>query len=116
VENKIPNCPRCGAKLIKVKDKNYYGCPSWLPDNKGCEGTIWWPGADRKKTFPNVVFSIKIESKSQPGHFHQVKIYETGDINCPCVAGQMAKFCDHKRKAIKVAEDLIAKIKKENGL
>ena len=112
----IPNCPRCGSQLAKVKDKEYYGCPNWLPGNRGCEGTIWWPEGDRKRGYPNIVFSIKIESKSNPGHFHQVKIYESGDISCPCTAGQMQKFCTHKQKAIKLAEELLEKIKKENNL
>jgi len=107
----IPNCPRCGAKLVKVQDKDYYGCPAWLPGNKGCEGTIWWP--DKGNTYPNVLFSIKIESKSQPGHFHQVKFYESGDIECPCWAGSTGKWCRHKKEAIKMAEDLIAKIKRD---
>lgn len=111
----IPNCPRCGSQLVKVKDKDYYGCPNWLPGNKGCEGAIWWPEGERKKTYPNVIFSIKIESKSNPGYFHQVKIYETGDISCPCMAGGMSKFCRHKQEAIKKAEELLEKIKKENN-
>ena len=107
----IPNCPSCGSQLVKVKDKQYYGCSNWLPGNKGCEGTIWWPEGLRKQSYPNVVFSIKIESKSNPGHFHQVKIYETGDIDCPCMASGMGKFCRHKKEAITIAENLLEKIK-----
>ena len=116
MENIIPNCPRCGTQLVKVKDKDYYGCPNWLPGNKGCEGTIWWPESDRKGKYPNAIFSIKIESKSQPGFFHQVKFYESGNIYCDCTAHGMGKFCSHSKKAIEKIEEIIGKIKKENKL
>ncbi len=115
MENQIPNCPHCGAILKKHPDKNYWCCPNWKKDNAGCEGTIYFPSKERKKNYPNVTFSIKIESKSNPGHFHQVKIYETGDIDCPCIASGMGKFCRHKRMTVENIEKLLEKIKKENN-
>lgn len=111
-EIKIPNCKNCGAKLVKHPHKDYYVCPNWKPNNAGCEGDIWWP--NKKKNYPNVVFSVKMESKSNPGHYYQVKFYEGGDIHCGCVASEMGKFCRHKREAIELVEGIIAKIKKEN--
>ena len=110
----IPNCPRCGTKLVKIKDKDYYGCPNWKPQNQGCEGTIWFLEGERKKSYPNIIISYKTESRSNPGHFYQVKIYESGDIYCGCMAGSMSKFCYHKRKAVDEIEKIIKKIKKEN--
>lgn len=106
-------CPHCQSDLKIVKDKNYYGCPNWLPNNKGCEGTIYWPEETRKKNYPNVQISYKVESQSNKGHFYQVKIYESGDVYCPCYAGQMNRFCFHKKFAIqeikKIVEIIIGK-------
>jgi hypothetical protein len=92
---------------VKVKDKDYYGCRNWLPNGAGCEGTIWFPQGFREGNYPNVSFTHKVESKSNPGHFHIVRVYENGDMDCPCVAGQMNKFCDHKEKTIKEVGKLI---------
>ena len=115
-EIQIPKCPRCGTTLVKVKDKEYYGCPNWLPGNKGCEGTIWWPDGYRKNNYPLKAFSYRVESKSNPGHFHTVTIYQSGDMDCPCAASQMQKFCRHKLIVINEVKKLIEKIKKENNL
>jgi hypothetical protein len=109
-----PNCPRCGTPLVKHKEKDYYVCPRWKPNNQGCEGDIWYPEGTRQKNYPNIAISYKVESKSQPGHFHQVKIYESGDITCPCIAGEMQKFCRHKQETIKAIEKLIEFIKNKN--
>ena len=111
----IPNCPRCGSQMIKVKDKDYYGCPNWLPSGQnGCEGDIWFQPGTRQSNYPNVAFSFKVESKSNPGHWHQVKFYESGDSYCGCVAHQMGKFCSHQIKATESIEKIIEKIKKDN--
>ena len=97
---------------MKITGKSYYGCPKWPQ----CEGTIWWPEGYRKSNYPNKAFSYRVESKSNPGNFHTVVVYEGGDIDCPCEAGRMNKFCRHKQETIKAVEELLIKIKKENGL
>jgi len=113
-ETEIPNCRNCEAKLIKHPQKDYYVCPNWRPNNAGCEGDIWRPKGDWQKTYPNVVFSVKVESKSQPGHYHQVKVYESGDVYCPCWAGSTDKFCRHKKIMVEQVEKLLTKIKRDN--
>ncbi|XOB41775.1 MAG: hypothetical protein ACKKMS_00020 [Candidatus Nealsonbacteria bacterium] len=114
-EPTIPKCPRCGATLVKIKDKDYYGCPKWMPYGQGCEGTIWFPEGQREKNYPNISFTHKVESKSNPGHFHIVKVYEDGNIDCPCIAGVTNKFCRHKKQTIKDLVMVLKKIK-ENYL
>jgi hypothetical protein len=109
-----PKCPHCGSKLIQVKDKNYYGCPLWKKNNAGCEGVIFYPEQLRKNNWPDIAFSYKVESKSQPGVMRQVKVYQSSDVECTCWAGQVGKFCRHKQKMITDVEVLINKIKKEN--
>ncbi len=105
-----PTCPRCNAVLVRHPDKDYLVCPNWLPNNQGCEGTIYFPQEMRKKKYPNIVISYKVESRSRPGYFYQVKIYESGDIYCGCVAGDMGKFCFHKQEAIRGIKEILGKI------
>lgn len=54
-----PPCPNCGAILIKKeKDgREYFACPNWKPDNKGCKGYFWSPDTDttNRKVKPNYV-------------------------------------------------------------
>lgn len=112
----IPKCPRCGSQLVKIKDKPYYGCPAWLPDQKGCEGTIYYPEKYQERQYPLKLFSCKVPSRSNPGHHHIVVVYESGDIYCPCVASQMAKFCHHKQVVVRKVSEILEKIKKETRL
>jgi hypothetical protein len=112
-EFQAPNCTRCGTPLVKIKDKNYWGCPRWKPDGKGCEGDIWFPANQRRDNYPNVAFSYKVESRSNPGHFYIVRTYESGDMDCPCTAGQMNRFCSHKRKAIEEVGKIVEIIRKK---
>ena len=116
MEEKIPNCPHCGSKLVIVKNKDYYGCPLWKKNNAGCEGIIFWPKELRKKDYPVIAFSYKVPSKSMPGVMRQVKVYEDGSVECSCWAGGVAKFCQHKKIMIEDVGALIEKIKKENKL
>lgn len=109
-----PGCVHCGTPLKKHKDKDYYCCSNWRPNNAGCEGDIWYPPGLRKKRYPSIFITYKSESKSHPGHFHHVKIYESGDMSCPCVAGEMQRFCRHKKMAIEGIERLIVEVKKKN--
>ena len=109
-----PNCRNCGALLKKHLEKDYWVCPQWKPNNAGCTGDIWYPDGIRKNNYPNISISYKVESRSNPGHWYQVKIYESGDVSCPCVAGEMGKFCFHKQMATNGIESLIRKIKQEN--
>lgn len=106
-----PQCPNCGATVVRVKDKDYYGCPNWAPQGRGCEGTIWFQPGLRKSSAPNIVFTHKVESKSNPGHFHIVKVYESGDMDCPCIAGRQGKFCRHDKQTIADVEEVLQKIK-----
>ena len=112
-EIQLPQCPNCGATVVKVKDKEYYGCPNWKPYGAGCPGTIWDPKRKATFNYPNVAFTHKVESKSNPGHFHIVKIYESGDMDCPCIAGRQGKFCRHKEKTIGDMEEVLKKAKEK---
>jgi len=107
----IPKCYRCGSDLKKHPEKDYWCCPNWKPPGQnGCEGTIFWPEGTRKRTYPNVVISYKVESKSHPGHFHQVKVFESEDLSCPCEAGEMGRFCRHKKIMVKEVAQIINNI------
>ena len=48
----IPNCSHCGAVLKEKQGKRgvYFTCPNWLPNNRGCEGEIWFPPSKGKFT------------------------------------------------------------------
>lgn len=116
MENKIPNCENCGTLLVKHSDKNYYICPKWRPNNQGCSGMIWYSEKERKRNYPEVAFSYKVPSISTPGVMRQVEVYETGDVECSCWAGERAKFCRHKKIMVEKVSSLIEKIKKENNL
>ncbi len=113
-EIKVPNCRTCGVQLIKHKEHDYYCCPNWKPDNMGCPGDILYLDGAYKKNYPAPIIFYKVESRSEKGHFYTVKIYESGDIECQCVADQMARFCYHQRKTVDDIEILIRKIKKAN--
>ncbi len=116
-EQIIPKCPACGTELKKVEGKSHFGCPNWKPPGQnGCEGTIYWPEGYRKNNYPNKAFSYRGESKSNPGNFHSVIIYESGDIDCPCYAGSANKFCRHKKEMLDEIGKLLDKIKKKNNL
>ena len=46
----IPPCPECGAKLIEKQKKRpdgsinvFYTCPNWKPKGLGCKGFIYFP-------------------------------------------------------------------------
>ena len=46
----IPPCPECGAKLIEKQKKRpdgtdnvFYTCPNWKPKGLGCKGFIFFP-------------------------------------------------------------------------
>ena len=108
----IPKCPNCGATLVKIKDKEYYGCPKWLAYGAGCPGTIWYPGS-KEGRHPEPWFTHKVESKSNPGHFHIVRVYESGDMDCPCFAGSTNKFCRHMKIIIEDMEAVLKKIKEK---
>lgn len=114
--NNLPQCPNCGATVVKVKDKEYYGCPFWRPGGQGCEGTIWYIPGQRKNNYPIPVISYKVESRSNPGHWHIVKVYESGDMDCPCVAGRQSKFCRHKQETVEALRKILKKIIEVNKL
>ena len=115
-EIEIPNCEHCKTPLQKHPQKDYYVCPKWLPNNKGCPGMIWWPEGSRKTNWPVVAFSYKVPSKSIPGVMRQVKVYESGDVECSCWAGGVGKWCRHKLIMVADIQDLLNKIKRENKL
>jgi hypothetical protein len=75
---------------------------------------VWYPENLRKNNWPVVAFSYKVPSKSIPGVMRQVKVYESGDTECSCWAGGVAKFCKHKKIMVEDVGALLEKIKKEN--
>jgi hypothetical protein len=111
---KIPNCEHCGTPLVKHAQKNYWVCPNWLPNQQGCPGMIYYPEGDRKKNYPDVAFSYKVPSKSIPGLMRQVKIYESGDVECSCPAEMRGIFCRHKIIMVSDVGTLLTKIIKRN--
>jgi len=41
------------------------------------------------------VYKFKVESKSEKGKFHIVKVYKDERIECNCFAGLMKQSCGH---------------------
>jgi len=56
-EQVIPLCPHCQAELIKKtkEGREYYACPNWKPQNKGCKGYFWSPDKEPQKLKPQTV-------------------------------------------------------------
>ena len=46
----IPTCSKCGTPLVKKPNKPFWVCPNWTKDGTGCEGEIWFPPRETKKT------------------------------------------------------------------
>ena len=107
-----PKCVNCGATLVKIKDKEYYACPNWKPGAQGCEGDIYDPRR-KNKGGPNVAFTNKVESKSNQGHYYIVKLYESGDMDCPCYAGNTGKFCRHKKIMVTKMSEVMKLVKEK---
>ena len=103
-------CKHCGSTLVKVKDKEYYGCPNWKPGGQGCDGDIYDPRKSSDK-YPAKMLSYKAESKSRPGHYYLVKLFESGDFQCPCYAGEQQKLCRHQKEMITKMAEVMAIIK-----
>jgi hypothetical protein len=61
-----------------------------------------------------LILKLRVPSKSTPGIFHIVEIYESGEMRCDCIAGERKKFCRHKQIILKRLETLIKDIKKQN--
>lgn len=110
-ENIKPTCPNCGTELVEKEGKTYLVCPNWKPHGAGCEGTIYWPEGYRQNNYPMKLFSYKAKSRSNPGHYHIVVVYEDGSVDCPCPAGQMGKFCSHEKEMVMVVGSLMSDIK-----
>jgi hypothetical protein len=118
-ETIIPNCNNCGAQLKERKTKNnrtIWACPNWRQDGRGCLGTIYDPHQEeeRKRIFPRVVIRHNVASRSEKGKFRTVEIFESGDMRCNCMAGDMSKFCYHQQRTGKWLKDLVRKVEKEN--
>lgn len=62
------------------------------------------------------LFSWKVPSRSKPGTFHRVDVYDSGDMDCDCIAGQMNKFCHHKNVILATLKELVKKIIEINKL
>jgi len=75
---------------------------------------IWYPEESRKRNYPEVVFSYKVPSKSMPGVMRQVKVYESGDVECSCWAGRIGKWCRHRTIMLEDIEKLLTQIKNQN--
>ena len=59
---------------------------------------------------PKLIWKVRMPSKSSPGEFHVVEVYDSGDIRCDCLAAEMSKVCDHMRKTRDFIEVLSEKI------
>lgn len=46
-----------------------------------------------------LIWKFRVASKSKPGTFHTVDVYNTGEMKCDCIAGSMGKPCRHKDTA-----------------
>ncbi|MFW6173504.1 MAG: hypothetical protein ACOC5T_07160 [Elusimicrobiota bacterium] len=42
--------------------------------------------------------TYQIESKNTPGKFYDVDVWDTGKIECNCIAGLMGQECSHKKE------------------
>jgi len=106
---------------VEVTTKNgrkIYGCPNWRVDGKGCPGTIYDPNHEesRKRIYPRVAIRYNVASRSEPGKFWTVEIYEDGSMRDNCIAGDMQKFCWHQKKAGKWLKDLVRLMEKVNNI
>ena len=64
---------------------------------------------------PKLIWRLKVESKSTPGTFHIVEIYDSGDMRCDCKYNEFGKVCSHMMKALIYLRVLVDKIKKLYG-
>ena len=110
----IPNCSHCGSKLVKRRTRNnreIYACPNWRFDGiNSCQGDIYDPNreAEHKSRYPRVVIRWNVPSRSEPGKYRTVEIYEDGSMRCNCPAWK--EYCYHQQVAVRELEDLLAKI------
>jgi len=64
---------------------------------------------------PKLIWRLKVPSKSHPGTFHIVEVYDSGDMRCDCIANQMGKVCSHMKKTITYIKVLLYKMEKLYG-
>ena len=64
---------------------------------------------------PKLIWRFKVKSKSTPGTFYVVEIYDSGDMRGDCKYNKFEKICRHMMKALIYLRVLIDKIKKLYG-
>ncbi len=65
---------------------------------------------------PKLIWRLRVPSKSHPGTYHIVEIYDSGDMRCDCVAAEMGKVCRHMQDTLFYLKQLTAKLDKNYGL
>jgi len=76
---------------------------------------------DHKKD-AHPLFSVKVESKSEPGNYYLPTIYSSGDIQCRrenspqdgCIAYEMGKVCRHQLEAIRILRKILEKAEEKH--
>jgi len=64
---------------------------------------------------PKLIWRLRVPSKSNPGTFHIVEMYETGDMRCDCWANEHGKVCSHMKKTLFFSKQLVKKMEKNYG-
>lgn len=67
------------------------------------------------KSNPKLIWRLRVPSKSHPGTFHTLEIYDSGDMRCPCWANKHGKICSHMKKTIVYIKVLLDKMKELYG-
>ena len=64
---------------------------------------------------PKLIWNLKVPSKSNPGTFHTVEIYDSGDTRCDeeCRGYQLKQRCSHCEKAKDYIRDLVKRFSKK---
>lgn len=65
-KNKIPNCPKCGAKMIYREAHNFYGCSNY--PTTGCKGSVdsrlTYKGKNKEKDISRLMLKFLEDNKS----------------------------------------------------
>ena len=67
------------------------------------------------KNNPKLIWRLQVPSKSKPGTFHIVEVYDSGDMRCDCMANEFGKVCDHMKKTLTYIKTLAVKMENKYG-
>lgn len=70
---------------------------------------------DTNEKKPKLIWRLRVPSKSKPGTFHVVEIYDSGDMRCDCWANEHGKVCSHMKKTRLYIKVLLSKMGKLYG-